>query len=996
MANGSETSEFVFNKYLDEHVPKQEFKRSLFIGLGGSGNKILTRLKRYFIERYGVVPPSKAFLAIDTDDDLPTLDSIADERGIRLDPRNEFYHLEVKSPLQFVNESDVVGKWLIKPCPTAAIVAGTGAVRMVGRVALFAHAHEVFDRIRSAFDQLRSIRLPSQMEKYDFETSNDAIEVYVCGSIAGGTGSGTFLDIGIFCRENLPPDTMIYGILIGPWIYRKVGATFRTKGNSYAALMELDYMMSVGQEQRTRGVDAEEYRVQYDSAEFTVDQPPFNVVHLVDGQNQHGATIPNANALIEFIAEGLFLSTSANIGGVLRSAVDNILTITTTSNPDLWGGKPAYYSSFGAAAVVYPAKQYVKRGTFRFSCKVLEALSQGISQGVAAEAEPLPADREDVDRFVKLNRLDYDASPTALDHIYKLDTLPKLKLSPPLASQVDGSYPSVLSANAKRKYDRLLDSVLVSFSDPQGRISEAVSAYVKHGSTDSLNPTTGQQRAARLKLLIGSVKPIQLTLVEDIERKAAEVQEADNAVDDALRTIEDAVRSKGLFVSKGKIQKRIEAQFEGLLSSLRLKFEKQVVVERLTAFERALAEADKNVTGQLETAAGARIEGGVLGELAKEALRITRLKSKAVHDFDLDAGISDFEVLLPLLQEVPDDEDEHVKKAAEQLLSELTEAQQRAPLNPRGVLARVNSAAAEYAVSVYDKSVSLLDLIKERQDLSSQSGDRDGETFVDGLMGKLEYKGQPLWHYYPGVVLPERAKQMTSVIIIGAEQRARATELVGDYHFANKCSPNIVGTGERHRLSLIYFAACLPIHALTETLDYQEQYNGLFKPPVHTSRFFELNCESLVPGEPAENLAFRILSIAIIEGIDIISDEKAQKEKAGRYRMLHELVSDPEHPFRVLKPQLGDKFLDAYSYLTRHELVREQVLSQLIERLEQLRRDDAAALRTAIDGQIQKLEKEIVDRKMNKNVTWRCMQREVDLLSRLRIWDGSFDKFFNP
>ena len=46
---------------------KTKIRRSLFIGLGGTGMRTLIELKKLFVETYGEVPGMIGFLGIDTD-----------------------------------------------------------------------------------------------------------------------------------------------------------------------------------------------------------------------------------------------------------------------------------------------------------------------------------------------------------------------------------------------------------------------------------------------------------------------------------------------------------------------------------------------------------------------------------------------------------------------------------------------------------------------------------------------------------------------------------------------------------------------------------------------------------------------------------------------------------------------------------------------------------------------------------------------------------------
>ena len=48
-------------------MAKTKIRRSLFIGLGGTGLRTLVHLKKLFIETYGEVPGMIGFLGVDTD-----------------------------------------------------------------------------------------------------------------------------------------------------------------------------------------------------------------------------------------------------------------------------------------------------------------------------------------------------------------------------------------------------------------------------------------------------------------------------------------------------------------------------------------------------------------------------------------------------------------------------------------------------------------------------------------------------------------------------------------------------------------------------------------------------------------------------------------------------------------------------------------------------------------------------------------------------------------
>ena len=69
-------------------------------------------------------------------------------------------------------------------------------------------------------------------------------EFYLSSSIAGGTGAGTFIDLGLMARSILPT-AVISGYFILPKIYKQFPSTSRVDGNAYAALKELEFLMGM-------------------------------------------------------------------------------------------------------------------------------------------------------------------------------------------------------------------------------------------------------------------------------------------------------------------------------------------------------------------------------------------------------------------------------------------------------------------------------------------------------------------------------------------------------------------------------------------------------------------------------------------------------------------------------------------------------------------------------------------------------------------------------
>jgi len=339
---------------MSESIP--EFKKTILVGLGGAGKLILTHLKRLLIDEYGVVPPCIKLLSLDTDFAPVSVRSALSEKEYSLDDK-EFLHMKVDQPVEFIKNSSV-NNWFTKPLPAGSISKGAGAIRQVGRVALFYHINEFQRRFDDLLTQLTANELYTKMvnakddlpgANTNFKLSNSDPEIYICGSLAGGTGSGTFLDVGIFLRDQFP-EALIHGYFLLNWIYRNKAFAYRVPCNVYAALSELDYIQSIV----FGAKDFDPYKIHYAEKEVEVEKPPFNLVNLIDGRNEYGENIHEVGNLCETTANAIFLAVGS-LGDAVASVVDNLLSHINSSPPGIWNGKYARYSSFGVSSIYYPA-----------------------------------------------------------------------------------------------------------------------------------------------------------------------------------------------------------------------------------------------------------------------------------------------------------------------------------------------------------------------------------------------------------------------------------------------------------------------------------------------------------------------------------------------------------------------------------------------------------------------------------------------------------------
>lgn len=227
-----------------ETVDGLRYKRTLYVGLGGAGAKTLTVLKKKILQANGQkLPKQIKFLLIDTN-------------ATELSNYNNFDASEkiciaVREPYErYMSDNGKHTHEYIPSRNSASLMAlerGAGQVRSNGHFAVIEnqYSNKLMRIFKERGDELMDIDIDrAKLEK------DPKIEVRVIFSLAGGTGSGTFLPISILLRAALKHSELI-GYALAPSHYERVienSAKKTVMANGYAALAELDYMMHFGRD----------------------------------------------------------------------------------------------------------------------------------------------------------------------------------------------------------------------------------------------------------------------------------------------------------------------------------------------------------------------------------------------------------------------------------------------------------------------------------------------------------------------------------------------------------------------------------------------------------------------------------------------------------------------------------------------------------------------------------------------------------------------------
>lgn len=323
--------------------------RTLFVGLGGTGVKAILRAKQCFVDAYGDIPPMVAFIAIDTDKAIREK-SVTSRTGkeVKLSENEICFCGITGSALEIYNNHLSQFQWV--PRRNARFLSnlrntGAGAVRSNGRFLARHNATDIGKRVASKVAEIgKPIPIGS---RFAYDTNKDGVEyptkVNIVGSVAGGTGSGTFLDMLVLVAKTLRETGLAYSIspwLVLPDVFRHMApgpASANVYQNAYGAIRELDYLYHLPKD-NANAIDFNFDRVNY------LDES-IGDTYLINNTNKAGVVFQNIDDVADSIGRCMFLP--SNEVDSVKDNTGNVIFEYDIKN------KQAHYVSAGSAEIVY-------------------------------------------------------------------------------------------------------------------------------------------------------------------------------------------------------------------------------------------------------------------------------------------------------------------------------------------------------------------------------------------------------------------------------------------------------------------------------------------------------------------------------------------------------------------------------------------------------------------------------------------------------------------
>ena len=446
----------------------------LIVGLGGTGQWVLTWLKRdLLLSNNGVMPKNVRLLEIDTCTQLEAKASRINAKGqkeeatevggVMLD-RSEYVYIggnahelarQIKA--RQAKGKEVVypwfhaAKWLSTQAPrTFVLDEGAGRLRQFGRLAVFKDMQgeeagsSVWSALRTAIEGVR-VAVNEQR----------SLEIIVVGSFAGGTGSGLFIDIALILRllaRQLGVNHILRGMFALPSVFT-TNPDAEMKARSFAAWRELNRFMVVDED-----FPMPEIRYVPTNPNFRIqpDQRLFDACYLVDGKRKGQPIAKEAKY-------GVFPMLAEFLSAILDEQAGTAYTqwIFTNLAPE-YAKKPEtpMYSAVGAYTVQVPAYFVQELSGYQYGQQILLKL-------LSPKHEPELGDVEK-ERLVDIG---------AERH---------LALAAPDRNQEDRGFPgrarSLMALSGSAMYQGLVAKPTVF----QGRVAQIVRDAVEHNKRQGI------------------------------------------------------------------------------------------------------------------------------------------------------------------------------------------------------------------------------------------------------------------------------------------------------------------------------------------------------------------------------------------------------------------------------------------------------------------------------------------------------------------------------
>jgi len=350
------------------------------IGIGGVGCQVALEIaNRFKNSEWEEIPETIRIRAFDsTDLPLKNKSDLESLNGFRFTPLSDFNADAIVRNLPLYPE---LQRWWNYNIAPKYIDSGAGAKRPVGRLIFFHRFLQIYNALSDDFKKPLDQDLQTSLVQHGLDTVKKSPQVFIVGSLAGGTCAGMFLDMAFLTRNLLEKcgyergaGIQITGIFGLPSVIEadaKDGHLAQGQDrriNAYAALTELDYLL---------GDLPPEFKLQYPSplGDLEPKDQVFNQIYLFTDTKMDGIRFPTQEPILKRVSYFIYSLIASGTGKEVRDHLDNFKAYFNVGERRLRDGLKAVYGSFGIEWLEVPEKYLVQKWCRKLAGKVATLLA---------------------------------------------------------------------------------------------------------------------------------------------------------------------------------------------------------------------------------------------------------------------------------------------------------------------------------------------------------------------------------------------------------------------------------------------------------------------------------------------------------------------------------------------------------------------------------------------------------------------------------------------
>ncbi len=374
-----------------------------FVGLGGCGSKIVNEIARKVKRRpdeYERYKNLLHFFALDTDmAELQRCETV--DAWIPISNFDKPQFVKHAFGMLGSEEDQYFSQWwpeYYQPRKTTG--AGAGQIRIESRLSLFytlknhpQYTQTLMNAIRRSFDVGER-----------FRDDNKAPTIHIYCSLAGGTGSGSFLMMAYFLKSLVVRHRrpIVVGTFVLPGVFGAMGVPHnqlqKIQANGYAALQELEWLQSAGEEP-DRQIPF--HWDPHGTEDGTVVERPFDQVYLIDDIGELHGVIADAKQIYPHIADSAYTQIFSEDPERSQTIVERDQSTLDNDERELGVADIQHYTkrygSFGVSILTVPDDDILAYAANRYA---IEALNLAFALPEEGDLEiKTSADRDKRDRL---------------------------------------------------------------------------------------------------------------------------------------------------------------------------------------------------------------------------------------------------------------------------------------------------------------------------------------------------------------------------------------------------------------------------------------------------------------------------------------------------------------------------------------------------------------------------------------------------------------------